>query len=118
MRASKFIENMNESIIAEGVKLEGKLIFQGTLKFAGSFEGDIYTADRLIIMETAQVKANIECDTIVISGKVEGNIHAKSKIEINASGYFKGTMLTPILSIEEGGIFEGASQMSAVVDQI
>lgn len=107
---------MSESIIAEGVKLEGKLIFQGTLKLAGAFEGDIYTADRLIIMETAQVKANIECDTILISGKVEGNIQAKSKIEIKASGYLKGTILTPILSVEEGGVFEGASHMSLTVD--
>lgn len=118
MGASKFIETMNESMIAEGVKLEGKLIFQGTLKLAGSFEGDIYTADKLIVMESAQVKANIEGDIIVISGKVEGNIQAKTKIEIRASGYFKGSILTPILSIEEGGIFEGASHMSATTDQI
>jgi len=118
MSASKFVETMNESIIAEGVKLEGKLIFQGSLKLAGSFDGDIFTADKLIIMETAQVKANIEADTIIIAGKVEGNIQARSKIEIRAAGYFKGTILTPILSIEEGGIFEGASQMSATSDQI
>lgn len=106
-----------ESIIAEGVKLEGKLIFQGTLKMAGSFEGDIYTPDRLIIMETAQVKANIEADTIVISGKVEGNISAKSKLEIRSPGYFKGTILTPVLTIEEGGVFEGASHMPSATPQ-
>jgi cytoskeletal protein CcmA (bactofilin family) len=116
--ASKFIENMSESIIAEGVKIEGKLIFQGTLKLSGSFEGDIFTADKLIVMETAQVKANIEGDVVIISGKVEGNIQAKTKIEIRASGYFKGSILTPVLSIEEGGIFEGASLMSATTDQI
>jgi cytoskeletal protein CcmA (bactofilin family) len=118
MSADRFLEAMNESLIGEGVKLEGKLIFQGTMKLAGSFEGEIFTADKLIIMETAQVKANIEGDTIIIAGKVEGNIQAKSKIEIRASGYFKGTILTPILSIEEGGIFEGASYMSATYNQI
>jgi cytoskeletal protein CcmA (bactofilin family) len=118
MSAYRLIENMNESIVAEGVKLEGKLIFQGILKLAGSFEGDIFTADKLIIMETAQVKADIEGDTIIIAGKVEGNIRATSKIEIRSSGYFKGSILTPILSIEEGGIFEGASNMSVTFDQI
>lgn len=100
-----------ESLIAEGVKLEGRLVFQGTLKIAGSFDGDIYTPDRLVVMETAQLKSNIEADTVIISGKVEGAIQAKSRIEIRSGGYFKGTILSPVFTIEEGGVFEGASQM-------
>ena len=105
-----------ESIIAEGVRLEGRLVFQGTLKIAGTFEGDVFSPDRLVVMDTAHIKANIEADTVVISGKVEGNIQAKSRIEIRANGYFKGTILTPIFTIEEGGVFEGASQMPSATN--
>lgn len=108
---SLYKEEIVESVIGEGVKLEGRLAFQGTLKLGGIFDGDIYTSDRLVIMDSAQVRANIEADVVILSGKVEGNIIAKSKLEIRAPGYFRGTILTPILSVEEGGVFEGASQM-------
>ncbi|MCS6838440.1 MAG: polymer-forming cytoskeletal protein [Bdellovibrionaceae bacterium] len=106
------LKETQESLLAEGVKIEGKLIYQGVLKVAGIFEGDIYSSDTLIVLPTALVRANIEADQVLIAGKVEGNIFAKTRVEIYSSGYLKGTIQTPVLSIEEGGVFEGASSMT------
>ncbi len=105
-----------ESYIDEGVKLSGRLVFQGVLKIAGTFEGEIFTPDKLVVLPTAYLNANIEADTVIISGKVEGNIIAKSKVEIKVPANFKGTVLSPSLSVEEGAQFEGASYMPSVKD--
>jgi len=115
---SSWIENLQETIVAEGVKIRGQLAFQGVLKYAGTFEGDIYTPDKLIVLETGVIKANIEADTIIIAGKVFGIIRAKSKIQILATGYLKGSIVAPILTIDEGGIFFGDSTMSATESQV
>lgn len=106
------MELLKETVIAEGVKLEGRLVFEGVLKLAGSFEGDILTPDRLVIMPTGVVRGNIEADEVIIAGKIEGQVRARSRIEITESGYLKGEMQSPVLKVQEGGIFEGASSMT------
>ncbi len=57
------------------------------------------------------VSAEIEVDSVIISGEVKGNINAKSRVEIHSPGKLRGNVQTPILIIEEGVIFEGNCQM-------
>ena len=109
------IEN-NESItlaglLREGTHFEGKLSFEGSLRLGGSFKGEIFTRDILIIDETAVIEANIEAREVICAGKVKGNIYAEKKVRIKAPGKFKGTITTENLSIDDGVIFEGASYM-------
>jgi cytoskeletal protein CcmA (bactofilin family) len=110
------MELYRESLIAEGVKFDGRLIFEGTLKLAGTFEGDIYSPDKLIVMATGIVRGNIDADEVYIAGKVEGQIRARTRIEIAEAGYVKGDIQAPILKIHEGGLFEGASSMTKLDD--
>jgi cytoskeletal protein CcmA (bactofilin family) len=48
---------------------------------------------------------------------VEGNLHAKGRVEIHAAGKFYGNLLTSSLIINEGGIFEGHCKMEEALDQ-
>jgi len=43
-------------------------------------------------------------------------VTAKERVEIHASGKLYGTILTPILVIQDGGIFEGNCKMGAKSD--
>ena len=69
------------------------------------------TKDILIIGDSAKVKANIESGTIIVSGEVVGNLRALNKMEILAPGRMYGNIITPVLVIEEGVIFQGNCQM-------
>ncbi len=99
------------AFLGEQTSFEGKLIFEGTVRIDGKFQGEILTEDVVIIGETAKVNAEIKAGEIVISGQVEGNVHAKDTLEILAPARVHGNILTPKLSIQEGAIFDGSCQM-------
>lgn len=99
-------------VIEHGCEFEGKLCFQGTVRIGGVFRGEIYTPDTLIVGEGARVHGTIDAGTVVISGEVTGNVRAKHRVEIHRPAVFRGDILTPSLSVDEGVIFEGSSKMA------
>ena len=100
-----------QAFLGEETSFEGKLIFEGTVRVDGKFQGEIHTDDVVIIGETAEVNAEIDAGEIIISGTVQGNIFAKNSLEILAPGKVYGSILTPKLTIQEGVIFEGTCRM-------
>lgn len=99
------------AILDSGTQFEGKLSFEGTVQIGGAFKGEIFTKDTLVINETATIVAQIEADTIIISGRVEGNLFARRRVIMHPPAVFKGTVTSPSLRIDEGVVFEGASYM-------
>lgn len=100
------------AVIDQGCEFEGKLCFRGTVRIGGTFRGEIYTPDTLIIGEGARVDAQIDAGSIIISGEVNGSLRAKYRVEIHRPAIFRGDILTPSLSVDEGVIFEGSSKMT------
>lgn len=98
-------------LLDKGCSFEGKLTFDGTVQINGDFSGDIFSDGTLVIGQDARVNAKIMVDTLVINGRVEGVIEAKSRIEIRSAAQLFGDILTPGLVIEEGGMFQGRCQM-------
>lgn len=99
-------------VIDHGCEFEGKLCFQGTVRISGTFRGEIFTPDTLIIGEGARVHGEIDAGAVIISGEVNGTIRAKHRVEIHRPAVFRGDILTPSLSVDEGVIFEGSSKMA------
>ncbi|HYA90495.1 MAG TPA: polymer-forming cytoskeletal protein [Thermodesulfobacteriota bacterium] len=96
---------------------EGKMTFEGVFRLDGKFEGEIFESGTLVVGETASVKGKIMLNTIVINGLVEADVYAKARVEIHSTGKVYGTLLTPILIINEGGIFEGNCKMKGSPDK-
>src|SRR3954449_8663326 len=103
----------SDLMLGRGVKFEGKLTFAGTVRIDASFVGTIVTNDVLVVGEAARIDANITCGTIVVHGEVNGNIQAKSGVEIKSAAKVRGDLETPSLVIENGALFQGASRMEA-----
>ncbi len=99
------------AILDRGSRFEGKLTFEGTVQIGGEFKGEIFTKDTLVVNEGSLVQAQVEADSIIISGTVEGNIFARRRVIMHPPAIFRGTVTTPSLKIEEGVVFEGASYM-------
>lgn len=97
------------AILDRGSSFEGTLTFEGTVQIGGTFKGEIFTKDTLVVNEGALVSAQIEAETIIIAGKVEGNLFARRRVIMNPPAVFRGTVTSPSLKIEEGVVFEGAS---------
>jgi len=101
----------SDLLLGRGVRFEGKLTFAGTVRIDASFVGSIITNDVLVVGEAARIDAEITCGTIVVHGEVNGNIHAKSGVEIHRAARVRGDLETPSLVIEKGAHFHGASRM-------
>ena len=101
-----------KAFLGEGTDFKGILTFEGTVRIDGKLEGEVYTKDTLIIGESAVVAAEINVNTVVVSGMVRGNITATSKVEVYRPGKIFGNVKTPSLFIEEGVIFEGSCSMA------
>jgi len=101
------------ALLDRGCEFEGKMTFEGTVRINGVFSGEIFSNDTLIVGDTAVLNAEVDVDAIIISGEVNGNITARSRIEIKRPGVVRGSINTPCLVIEEGVIFEGSCKMPA-----
>src|ERR1700733_11142633 len=99
-------------VLDHGCEFEGKLCFQGTVRIGGSFRGEIFTPDTLVISEGARVNGQIEAGVVIISGEVNGTVRAKHRVEIHRPAIFRGDILTPSLSVDDGVIFDGSSKMA------
>jgi cytoskeletal protein CcmA (bactofilin family) len=97
--------------LGKGSRVAGKLNFEGTVCVDGQVEGEIAAQDTLTVGETAIVNAQISGSTVVIMGKVTGDITARKRVEIRAPGKLFGNVTTPSLIIQEGVVFEGHCSM-------
>jgi cytoskeletal protein CcmA (bactofilin family) len=114
-----FGKKKHEDIVAflgKGSEFTGKFIFSGTVRIDGSFNGEIFGDGTLAVGEEARITADINTGSVMISGKVKGQIAAKEKIGISATGRFSGALKTPVLAIEEGALFDGTASMSMSAD--
>jgi len=98
--------------LGRGSRIEGKLHFDGSVRIDGQVEGEIEAKDTVIIGETAVVVAQIGANTIIVKGKLTGDVNARKRVELRAPGRLLGNIVTPSLVIQEGVVFEGHCSMA------
>ncbi len=94
------------------VSIKGSLKFKQSLEFDGQFEGDVTSEGRFIVGRKAEVQAEIAANSVIIYGKVTGNIVALDRCELKANSHLYGDLQTARLSIEEGATFVGKSEVA------
>jgi cytoskeletal protein CcmA (bactofilin family) len=94
------------------VEIKGNLKFAGELTFAGKLEGEIQSEGALTLGDEAVVRGNMQLHSVVLRGKVSGNVSAREKIEIRSKGELFGDIRAPKLVIEEGATFVGKCEVN------
>ena len=100
------------TIIGAGVVLEGKLSSNGNIRIDGAINGDIIANGSVTVGETGEITGEIKAEVISIGGKVTGSINSKEKAVLESKAVLKGDIVTKILVVEAGAIFDGSSKMS------
>jgi cytoskeletal protein CcmA (bactofilin family) len=103
-------EDLN-GFLDEGTELQGELRFRDVLRVDGRIKGRIVSDNTLIIGETGQVDAEIDCGVISIRGRVSGQVHGRQRIELLAGCRVQATLVSPKLVIEDGAFFQGECRM-------
>jgi len=95
---------------------EGKMSFEGVFRLDGKVVGEILNSGTLILGETAIVKGTLGVNALILDGRVEGEVNARERVEIHSKGKIYGTIMAPILVIQDGGVFEGNCKMVSKSD--
>jgi len=104
-----------ERVLDVDAAMQGSLIFKDpvNLKINGRFEGTLNTKGNLMVGEHSVVDANITGESIVVAGKVNGNIIASKELKLISPACVVGDISSPLLSVAEGAVFEGNCKMLA-----
>jgi len=99
-----------ETVIGADSTIKGELVIKGTVRIDGFVEGDIQ-ADWVVVGESGRIKGNVQARTMVVGGRVEGNLEASEIVEMKDKAQVFGEICTAKLAMSEGALFDGQSSM-------
>jgi cytoskeletal protein CcmA (bactofilin family) len=102
----------SKNLLNSDVEIKGNLKFSGELTFDGRLEGDVQTDGALNMGDNATITGNINAQSVLARGKINGNISAKEKVEIKARTELFGDIRAAKLVIEEGVTFVGKIEVN------
>jgi cytoskeletal protein CcmA (bactofilin family) len=104
--------NPAKNTLTSEVEIKGNLKFAGELLFEGKLDGEIQSDGVLTLGDSAVINGNISVQSVVVRGKVTGNISAKEKIEIKARAEIFGDIRATKLIVEEGVTYVGKTEVN------
>ena len=99
------------SVIDQGCEFEGRLTFVGTLILNGKLKGEVQSSGTLIVREGGEIQADVRVGVAIVSGQISGHVTAQERVELKKTARIFGDILTPVLSLEEGVVFDGHCEM-------
>jgi cytoskeletal protein CcmA (bactofilin family) len=106
------MNNTSKNVLGADVEIKGTIKFTGELAFDGKLDGEIHTDGTLHLGDSAVVNGNISAQSVIVRGKINGNITAKEKIEIKGKTELFGDIRATKLAIEEGVTFVGKTEVN------
>lgn len=95
------------ALVGASTEFKGIIRYNGTIRIDGKVEGEIHTDGVLLIGKDAIIRATISAGSLVSCGKIFGNVTATETVKLIAPAILKGSVTTPLLSMEEGVCFKG-----------
>ncbi len=105
--AAAGVPNIGESIV-----IKGELTGSEDLQIDGTVEGTIdLRQHQLTIGPGGRINAAVSAKSVVIVGRIAGDITAAERIEIRSEGTVEGDLTAPVVGIAEGANFRGNIDM-------
>src|SRR5262249_1254838 len=104
--------NADFGLIGQGIEVNGDIVFADQLHIYGKSTGKIASkGGTLVVGESGDLDAQVDVGICVIHGNFRGNVTARTKLEIRRTGRVTGDVVTPLLLVEEGAVFNGGIRM-------
>lgn len=103
-----------QAIIGGSLVIDGNIKGSENLLIEGKVNGDVSLPSHSVTVgPSGEVKATIRASSIIVDGKVEGDLIGDDQIEIRSSGNVLGNIVAPRVGLEDGAQFKGNIDMSA-----
>ena len=102
--------------IGHATTITGNIVAEEDLEIHGTIEGSVRLVDHCVtIGGDGVVKATVEAHTVVVFGKITGDVSATERVEIHAGGIIGGDVRAPRVIMHDGAIVVGGLDMSAAL---
>lgn len=108
----RFTDEANiETVIGRGVKIEGQVDGRTNIELFGQIQGTCVLEGLLVVRTEGTFRGDITATSLVVEGKVHGNVIAREKVELRPSCQVTGNIEASSVAIAEGSFFEGEVHM-------
>ena len=102
---------MANTVIGSSIVIEGEISSDEALVVQGTIRGKVASSESMFVENSATVEADVEAESVEVSGVLTGNVEANSRVEIKADGKMVGDVRSPRILIADGALFKGSIDM-------
>ncbi len=114
---SKEIESTNAiNLISAGTQVKGDIDSTSGIRIDGQLTGKMDVRGKVVIGTSGLITGDIFCQTVEVSGNVNGNIKASELVSLKATAKVAGEIVANKLAIEPGAVFSGTCRMDTNLD--
>jgi cytoskeletal protein CcmA (bactofilin family) len=104
-------QNRIDSLIGATTRIEGNVIFSGGLRVDGMVRGNVAALPdqpgTLMVSADARIDGEVQAAHIVVSGSINGPVHATETLELQAGSKVKGDVYYKTIEMHQGAVVEG-----------
>ncbi len=109
--------NTIDTLVGVRTELKGDIVFSGGLRVDGKVRGNITSGEEnstLVLSENGMITGDVTVPHMIINGKVNGNVHASGRIEVQSKAEITGDLVYKVLEIAAGAVINGAVKRDVV----
>lgn len=117
MTKRRVLDNMRQlpSTIAQDQAYIGNLHGKDNYLVQGEVRGDGDVEGAVMLARACRWQGNVVADTVVIRGRVEGNVTARFKLELRSTAHVSGNVSSPLIAVAEGAVVQGNISRDSLV---
>ncbi len=101
--------------IGKSITIKGEMTGSEDVQVEGTIEGRVdLPSNEITIGPEGQCNAEVHAKTVIVIGRVKGNVTAVERIEVQAAGIVEGDVRAPRLIVHEGAVMNGSVEMGEV----
>jgi len=99
--------------IGKSIAIKGDLTGNEDMVIEGKVDGKVdLPNNQLTVGANGTVRAEVSAKSVVVVGRVTGNVSGTERVEIQATGIVEGDVNSPRLVVAEGAVLNGAIHMT------
>ena len=95
-----------ETLIGQGCRIEGTVVFQGGLRVDGQIIGDVQAdpagAGYLFLPAEGRIEGDVRVSALVVGGEILGNLHVAGRVELLARARIIGDISYASIKMRAG----------------
>jgi cytoskeletal protein CcmA (bactofilin family) len=100
------------TVVGAQTRVRGVIRGSGPVLVRGSVKGEILIKGGLTVSSTGLIEADVEAQSVELSGEARGAVRATSRVVMSPTGVFEGEMATPVLEVQPGSVVRGRARVA------